>query len=365
VQREGMILSLLYKSKLTDQMKTYLTLLIVACQSVVAMAQDNEKTPYLTKSLSSDAISSVVVSTSAGGIKVSGKAGESPRIEVYITGNNNKQLSKEEIEKRLAEDYDMNIAVNGHELSATVKTKHNITDWHRSMSISFRIYVPEQVSTELKTSGGGISLDHLKGNETFSTSGGGLDINYLSGVIRGKTSGGGINVNNSSEDIDLKTSGGGIEAKNLNGHISLITSGGGLHLENLKGSITAHTSGGGVEGNNIEGELITGTSGGGIDLKRMNCSLEATTSAGNLNAQMIGVGKYLKLNATSGNVAIELPLKQGMDLKLNAENINQHPSSISGFTGEWEKQHVNGSVNGGGTPVTASASSGDISVRFN
>src|ERR1700761_8561434 len=108
-------------------MKTYLTLFIVACQSVVALAQDNEnKTPYLTKSLSGDAINSVVVSTSAGGIMVSGKSGEAPRVEVYIRGNNNHELTKEEIEKRLAEDYDMDIKVSGHEVNASVRTRHQI-----------------------------------------------------------------------------------------------------------------------------------------------------------------------------------------------------------------------------------------------
>jgi hypothetical protein len=346
-------------------MKTYLTLFIVACQSVVALAQDNDKKPYLTKSLANDAISNVFVSTSAGGIKVSGEAGESPRIEVYIKGNHNKELSKEEIEKRLAEDYDMNISVNGHELTATVKTKHNFSNWRNQMSISFKIYVPKQVSTELKTSGGGIQLDNLSGTENFSTSGGGLQIDKLTGVIHGRTSGGGIEVSNSGDDIDLTTSGGGIEAKNCNGKIKLITSGGGLVLEDLKGNIVAHTSGGGVEGRNIEGELITGTSGGGIDLKELSCSLEANTSAGSLRAEMKHVGKYLKLSANSGNIDLELPLKQGLDLDLRAESVNQHPSNISGFSGEWTKNRVNGSVNGGGIPVSAGASSGDINVKFN
>jgi len=199
-------------------MKTYLTLFIVACQSMVALAQDGEnKTPYLTKSLAGNAISSVVVSTSAGGIAVSGATGQQPRVEVYIQGNNGRRLSKEEIAKRLKEDYDMNISVNGHELSAIVKNKHNFTNWHESISISFKIFVPENVSTELKTSGGGISLDHLKGNENFNTSGGGLEVNHLSGIIRGRTSGGGIDLSNSSEDIDLTTSGGGIIAVERSG----------------------------------------------------------------------------------------------------------------------------------------------------
>jgi hypothetical protein len=347
-------------------MKTYLTLFIIACQSAVALAQNNEnKTPYLTKSLSHDAINNVIVSTVAGGITVSGAAGEAPRIEVYIKGNNNRELSKEEIQKRLAEDYDMTIDVNGHELNAVVKTKHNFNNWHNQLSISFKIYVPQQVSTDLKTSGGGIHLDNLKGTETFKTSGGGLQIDRLSGTIRGVTSGGGIEVSNSNEDIDLKTSGGGIIARNCNGKIELVTSGGGLVLENLKGTIGARTSGGGVEGKNIEGELNTSTSGGGIDLKHMSCSLDAATSAGNLNAQMDKVGKYLRLNASSGSMDLELPLKQGMNLNLRAQRINPHPDKISGFSGEWDKEHISGTVNGGGSEVQAHASSGDINVKFN
>jgi DUF4097 and DUF4098 domain-containing protein YvlB len=347
-------------------MKTYLTLFIVACQSVAALAQDyDSKTPYLTKSLANDAINSVVVSTSAGGIKVSGESGQSPRVEVYIRGNNNHELSKEEIKKRLEEDYDMSIAVNGHELKAIVKNRHNNMDWRRSISISFKIYVPQQVTTDLRTSGGGISLDNLKGNENFTTSGGGLDIDKVSGMIHGRTSGGGIDVKNSSEDIDLVTSGGGIEARHCEGRIRLSTSGGGLDLQDLKGTINAHTSGGGIDGGNIEGELITSTSGGSIDLKHMSCSLEASTSGGSLHAQMTKVGKYLKLGASAGDIDLELPAKQGLDLKLTAQSINQHPSTISGFSGEWEKRRVNGSVNGGGVQVDASASSGDINVRFN
>jgi len=343
-------------------MKTYLTLFIVACQSVVALAQDGrDKTPYLTKSLANDAISNVVVNTSGGGISVSGRAGESPRIEVYIRGNNDHELSKAEIEKRLAEDYEMTISVNGHELTATVKNRHNFSDGRNQMSISFKIFVPEHVATDLHTSGGGIELDNLTGNEHFTTSGGGLALDKLHGTIFGHTSGGGIEVANSGSDLDLTTSGGGIVAKNCEGNIRLHTSGGGLILEDLKGTINAHTSGGGIEGNNIEGELITGTSGGGIDLKDMACSLEATTSGGDLRAEIKKVGKFMRLHA-SGNIDLRIPAKEGLDLNLSASNINDN--ILSGFNGQWERRHVSGSVNGGGVPVEAHAS-GDMDIKYN
>ena len=340
-----------------------LTLCFVACLSIAAMAQDNDKTPYLTKSLSGDAISNVTVSTSAGGIMVSGANGQSPRVEDYIHGSNNhEQLSKEEIQKRLDEDYDLNIAVDGHELKATVKTKHDHMDWKRGLNISFKIYVPENVSTNLRTSGGGIQLDNLKGKEDFSTSGGGLMINSLSGNIHGRTSGGGIQVANSNDDIDLQTSGGGIQAKNCKGNIKLVTSGGGIQFKNLDGVINAHTSGGGIEGKHISGELITNTSGGGIALDDMDCSLDASSSAGSVDVKMTHVGKYLKLNTSSGNISLKLPGKQGLDLNLNADRINEEVAS--NFHGTWTKTNVNGSVNGGGIPVDVHANDG-INVTFN
>jgi len=345
-------------------MKTYFLLVALACSTTTALAQDDSRTPYLTKSLASDAINRVVVNTSAGGILVSGRSGEAARVEVYIKGNNGRDLSKEEIKKRLDEDYDLSVSVSGHEVRAIAKSKHNFSDWKRQMSISFKIYVPEQTSTDLRTSGGGINLDNLKGNESFTTSGGGLNIDRLNGVVRGETSGGGISVSNSGNDINLETSGGGIIAKNCTGKIRLETSGGGLTLDNLNGNINANTSGGGIHGNSITGELNTSTSGGGIDLKQMDCSLSASTSGGSLNAQIKRVGKYLKLEASSGNINLELPLKQGLNLDLRGNRV-QPTDKINSFNGEWEKDHVKGSVNGGGAPVTAEASSGNVNVRFN
>jgi hypothetical protein len=343
-------------------MKRILTFLFAAGFGVAAMAQDGNQTPYLTKSLANDAINKVVVETSAGGIMVTGRSGESPRIEVYIRDNHGHELSHEEAQKRLEKNFDMNINVSGHELDAIVKNKHDHINWNNGgISISFKIYVPKEVSTDLKTSGGGIDLSDLSGDEDFKTSGGGLRVNSLNGKIHGNTSGGGIDVENSSDDIELKTSGGGIIAKNCKGHISLLTSGGGLELTDLKGTITAHTSGGGIRGERIEGELVTETSGGGIDLNDMSCSLDAHTSAGSLNVEMRHVGKYLKVGSNAGNVRLKLPVQQGFDLNMTGERISDRIAS--GFKGDWTDKHVNGSVNGGGIPVEVH-SNNNIDLRI-
>jgi len=284
---------------------------------------------------------------------------------MYVRGNNNSDLSREDIKKRLDEDYIVDVSVSNHELHARAKRKHDGMnwDWRRQLSISFKIFVPKQVNTHLETSGGSIHLDNLSGDENFSTSGGSLHVDALTGMIKGETSGGSIEVSNSGSNINLETSGGSIHASSCQGKIHLETSGGSLHLDGLKGNIDANTSGGSIEANNIEGELKTGTSGGSLNLSRLSCSLDASTSGGSINAEIIHAGKYVKLDVSGGHVDLRLPAKQGYDLNLSANRITK-PDNLSGFNGEWEKDHVRGSINGGGIPVNVDAS-GHLDITFN
>lgn len=345
-------------------MKNYIMLLLLAGQTFVAAAQDN-KSLYLTKSLSGNAISNVTAKTSAGSIVVSGSTGQAPRVEVYIKATNGSILSKSEIQKRLDADYVFDIDVNGHNVKVTAKTKRQggNFDWKKGLNISLRIYIPKQCSTDIETSGGGIGLDNLNGDQRFATSGGGLQLDRLTGNIRGNTSGGGIYISNSNNNIDLETSGGGIEAKNCSGKIKLITSGGSLQLTNLKGSIDAQSSGGGIDGININGELIASTSGGGINLKHIAGNLDASTSGGSLFAGLTQVGKYVKLGSSAGSINIELPQKHGYDLNLRGENIML--PSFNGFKGKRQEGLVQGKLNNGGTTIMAEASGGNVNVKFN
>jgi len=345
-------------------MKKYFLLLFMACQGYIVLAQDWNKTPYETKSLANEAIKEVYVKTSGGSITVSGATGEAARVEIYVHGNGNQELSREEIKKRLDADYDLDVSVSNHEVHAEARRKHEggiNWDWRRQLSISFKIFVPRQVGTQLSTSGGSIHLDNLAGDENFSTSGGSLHVDHLTGVIKGETSGGSIEVSDSGDNINLETSGGSISASDCHGRIRLETSGGSLHLEQLKGDITANTSGGSIHANNIEGEFITGTSGGSVDLSQLSCSLEASTSGGSMHVEMLHVGKYVKLDVSGGHLDLRLPAKQGLDLNLSANRITK--PELSNFSGEWEKDHVKGSVNGGGVPVHVDAS-GHLDITF-
>src|SRR6266436_7226409 len=123
--------------------KHFLFFLLSVLQLTVMAQYEPEKEPLITKSLSNESVKNVEVQTSGGSISVSGVAASEARIEVYVSPNNNKNdLSKEEIQQRLNEKYDLNISVANNKLTATAKSKERITDWRRALNISFRVFVP-------------------------------------------------------------------------------------------------------------------------------------------------------------------------------------------------------------------------------
>jgi len=327
-------------------------------------AQNNNEKPYLTKTFNAAAIKSLNVRTSGGSINVVGHNGEA-KVEVYVRANNwngRSELSKEETEERL-QDYELTIAKEGETLVCKAKRKNENEkwDWKKSLSISFKITIPEKTTTELATSGGSIALAKLSGIQNFTTSGGSLHLDDLSGNIRGRTSGGSIHLANCADQLDLTTSGGSIKADACKGDIKLVTSGGSIQLNQMSGNVRATTSGGSIKGGNIEGELVASTSGGSIRLSEVSAALKASTSAGSVDVELISLGEYLNLSTSAGGIHVQMPLNKGLDLDLRANRVNV--GSLQNFSGTKEKDRINGKINGGGTLVTMRASSGSISIN--
>ena len=342
-------------------MKKFFFLTLITALSISLIAQNKE--PYMTKSLSKESVKSTEVQTSGGSISVAGvNSAAETKVEVYISSNNGKnEISKEEIAKRL-EQYDLNVTVSNSKLTAIAKPKQRNMDWKKGLSISFKVFVLKNVSTDLSTSGGSISLTNLTGDQKFSTSGGSLNIDNVGGNIDGRTSGGSINVENSRDDIELTTSGGSIKASNCTGKLRLTTSGGSLDLKDLKGEIKASTSGGSVNGRNISGELITHTSGGGIHLYELACSVEASNSGGGIDIEIKELGKYVKISNSGGSIDLQLPKNKGVDLDLSGARIKT--DQLGNFDGKIEDDSLLGKLNGGGVPVRVRSSSGRISLAF-
>jgi hypothetical protein len=324
-------------------------LLVMACgtQVLVAAAQDVNETPYLSKTFPRDQIKQLRSETSGGNIHVFGQTTGDAKIEVYVHSNDGgRYLSHDEAEMRLDGSVDLTVALNGGTLEALAKHKGNWDDdnWRRGVSISFVIYVPEAISSDLETSGGNIHLSDLTGTENFTTSGGNLHLQNLSGKITGTTSGGNVTISDSKNEITRETSGGNV------------------HLQNVKGTIHATTSGGHVEGDGVDGELRTSTSGGNIHLDNLTCSVNASTSGGSIDVTIKKTGKFVELENSGGNVHLTLPNGQGYNLAISADKI--HTDKLNNFSGTMDNHNLEGTLNGGGIPVRISGSSSHVTLSF-
>jgi len=339
----------------------------LACglQVLAAAAQSDDQQPFMTKSFSRESVKQLEARTSGGNISVAGETSGDAKVEVYVHGSNGwgNGLSKDEIQKRLDEEYDLTLAVENGTLKAMARHKEHLDNWGRNgLSISFRIYVPEIVSSEVHTSGGNIHLSDLSGTENFGTSGGNMDIDHKTGKIQGSTSGGNVSIADSKNDIDLRTSGGNMHATHCEGTIRMGTSGGNMVLDDVKGDIHATTSGGSVSGQDIAGELRTSTSGGNIHLGNLSCSLSASTSGGSIDVDLKTMGKYLDLSNSGGNIAVEMPQGLGMSLTVSGERV--HTSKLENFSGDIDKHSIAGMMNGGGIPVKVRGSGGNVELTF-
>ncbi|HEV3324354.1 MAG TPA: hypothetical protein VG052_02070 [Puia sp.] len=341
-------------------------LLVIACgmQVIMTSAQDHDQPPFLQKSFPRDQVKQLEAETSGGNIIVAGEATGDARVEVYVRSNNGGgYLSKEEAQQRMDEQVDLTVAIEGGTLKAIAKRKGQDNDnWRRSVSVSFRIYVPETVSSELRTSGGNIDLKDLSGTEHFRTSGGNMNLEQLTGKVVGSTSGGNVHISDSKNDIDLHTSGGNMHATHCEGTITLGTSGGNVGLEDVKGTIHATTSGGHIDGEKIDGELEASTSGGNIHLNDLSCSLTASTSGGNIDVDLKTMGKFLDLSNSGGNIAVSLPKGQGMNLSVSGDRVST--VKLENFSGDIDKHSIAGALNGGGIPVKVRGNGGHVELSF-
>lgn len=340
-------------------MKKYNLLVLMCFALTLVFAQSKDEKPYLVKNFSKEKIEKLQVSTSGGGIKVAGTDSKEAQVRVFVRKNNNYYVQGDkEIEDELNR-YIIDVGFSEGTIVCSAKPREPKSGNYR-LSIGFEVDVPKNIDTDLHTSGGGITMKNLNGNLKFKTSGGGLKLAGLSGKVEGKTSGGGIDVIDSEGNINLNTSGGGIDASNCKGDIYLNTSGGGIDLKNLKGNIVAYTSGGGIDVETVKGSLDVKTSGGGIDLNNVAGDISAKTSGGGIDAKITKIGEYLHLSTSAGNINVDLPFNQGMDLDLSARKIKS--TKLAKVSNNLESGKVKGKVNGGGAEVKITTSVGSIIV---
>ena len=337
--------------------------------------------PFSTHSFGASVTSSIKaleVTASGGSITVSGGAGSEAVVEMYVSIKNNSQnfsvlgfrrsrnrnnLSEQEIKQTIEEFYTIDIKAENGKLYAVASPKNRNKD---ELKISFKIRVPRQVNSLLRTNVGSIRIADLSGSQDFRTRSGSVTIENVSGKISGNTSVGRITVTNSSEFIDLSTGSGSIAAEKCSGEIKLRTSVGAIRLNELNGEVNITTGSGSITVENVTGKISGSTSVGAINVTNSSEFIDLSTGSGSIAAEKCS--GEIKLRTSVGAIRLneingEVNITTGSG-SIRVENVTGKitgSTSVGAITVTNSENYINLSTSSGS--VTASEIKGVIKTE--
>ena len=267
------------------------------------------------------------VQTAGGNISVEPGAGET----VKVVAKEKIRADSDAEADELLKDLDLTIEQQGNDVTAIAKYQRKLGSWFGSMpvQVDFIVTVPSRYNTDLKTSGGNITVGDLAGQMLAKTSGGNVKLGNIDGTVDAGTSGGDVSLGSCTGDTKLRTSGGNVRAEKIVGKADLGTSGGDITVKLVENVLSAHTSGGNVEagiGGALKDDCSLGTSGGDVRVtvdKSAAFQLDAATSGGSVRADGLtitldgggagksrlsgkvnGGGPVLKLRTSGGSIRV-------------------------------------------------------------
>jgi hypothetical protein len=209
----------------------------------------------------------------------------------------------------------------------TIGAQRSESSLFNNVAIDYEITAP--ASTELKA----------------ETGSGDLEIGGIEGAVTANTGSGEMKVDNIGANARLETGSGSIHATNVHGAATLQTGSGNLHLDlSGAGDVKAQTGSGSIRISGVSGGLHAEAGSGNIEVAGNPTSEWRLESGSGSVAANVGSAAKFSLNAEtgSGSIHVEQPL-------LSQDTRN--------------RQHVVGTVNGGGPTIRVTTGSGNITIR--
>ncbi|NGP87886.1 DUF4097 family beta strand repeat-containing protein [Fodinibius halophilus] len=279
--------------------------------------------PYITKEFSISGAGALKAFTANGNIDVLPSSSiDQVTVELYVDRGFSFWSNANNLD-----NFRITILKRDNEIVASVERKKRDTGlFSGSISFSFKIYVPESMSSELKTLSGDISLAEVHGQQMVKTGGGHISVTDASGQFKGYTSAG---------NIEIKDSQGTIYAQSESGDIRIDRSSGEFRLRTKEG--------------NILSERISGTMLGRV-------------KNGDISARFIRVGKGINLETTAGDIDVEVPNRTGYQLMLRGSKIQFAESDE--VDGQIETDHIKGRYGDSGPPIELRTYAGKIMLEI-
>lgn len=286
----------------------------------------------------------LIVDVDFGTVDVSGTSGGKVVVDAYRKID----ASDEQREKEYFEDAPIVVTRDGNTVTVRARSKRERNQsWSGRINMDgrYNVQLPRQFNVDLRTSGGSISVNDIKGEIKTNTSGGKLKFTQIEGPIDGRTSGGSIEMESCVGDSNVNTSGGSITVKGGRGRLDARTSGGSIAVRQYTGDTDVKTNGGALTLENISGKITGRTSAGSIDV-----SLADPVSAD------------VNLDSSAGSINLAVPPKAGLDVDAKT-SIGKIRTEIPMLAMKSGDDRLQGTLNGGGKSVVLRASVGSITIK--
>jgi len=270
----------------------------------------------------------ITVSTGSGYIHISTGSQSEVRINAKVKSQHGWGFngSKGSDEDRVR-DITSNPPIVQNGSTITIGETHGDSSRFRNIEIDYDISLP--ASTTLKVSSGS----------------GDLDVSNVASVLSADTGSGDIRLNNVGPTPHVVTGSGTIRANGIHGA---------ANLETGSGDIEFHQQ--------VAGDVKAGTGSGSIHLFGVNGGVHVRTGSGDVEIDGNPSTDW-KLDTGSGSIRLNLPSEAHYTLNADTGSGSVKVDAPITMQGTLNKQHIVGTIHGGGPTIRVSTGSGDISVH--
>jgi hypothetical protein len=130
-------------------------------------------------------------------------------------------------------------------------------------------------------------------------------------------------------------------------------------------AVSFETVNGGVRLENLDGQVVASTTNGGVRGKGLRGAVKASTTNGGVEVQMAAVTGEIDIETTNGGIRLELPpdVKATLEARCTNGGITVDDSLGSVEVTEKSRRQFRGTLNGGGSRISAETTNGGIRIR--
>lgn len=182
-------------------------------------------------------------------------------------------------------------------------------------------------------------------------------------TLKAETGSGNLEIGGIEGAVTAETGSGEMKVDNIGANAKLETGSGSIHANNVHGAATVQAGSGNLDmAVSGPGDVKAGTGSGSIHISGVRGGLRAEAGSGNIEVAGNPSDEW-RLDSGSGNITAEVGSAAKFNVNAEAGSGSIHVEQPMLSQGPSDKQHIVGTVNGGGPTIRVTTGSGNITIR--